>query len=226
LFGAPFQRPEKSTNPKLPPLSSIISKIIQSDDRLFFIAYTDPHTSYREWKLVRINFIKSLSTNPNAIQDGKFLAEYLIQHPDDAQFSAPNQRFWTEYHKTQGRFVVNHDYHLIKPISESTAYREQKNIVAYSQWIHIHHENTYIHGPFNFASINGRKTRDRISNIDWQILADSKSKYHNEPPTLHQTTAYTYSYHTNSQFHTIRHDESVTKRLHAMSMHNYLYEDS
>jgi hypothetical protein len=204
----------------------MISKIIQSSDKLFFIVYTDPHSSLREWKLVRLDFIKSISMNPDAITDGKFLVEYLIQHPDDAQFSAPNQRFWTEYHKTKGRFVVNHNYHLIKPISESPAYREQKNIVAYSQWTHIHHENTYIHGPFDFASINGRKTRDRISQHDWQILSDSRSKFDNEPPSLRQTTAYTYSYHTNSQFHTIRQDESVTKRLHAMSMHNYFYEDS
>ena len=225
MFGAPPRRP-KQPHSTLPALSSIISNIIQSADKLFFIVYTDPHSSYREWKLIRIDFIKSISSNPNAIHDGKFLAEYLIQHPDDAQFSAPNQRFWTEYHKKQGRFVVNNDYHLIKPISESPAYCEQKNLVAYSQWIHIHHENTFIHGPFNFASINGRKTRDRISNIDWQILADSKARFDNEPPTLHQTTAYTYSYHTNSQFHTIRHDESVTQRLNAMSMHNYLYEDS
>jgi hypothetical protein len=225
LIGAPFQRSKPSTT-EHPPLSTMISKIIQSADKLFFIVYTDPHSSLREWKLVRLDFIKSISMNPDAITDGKFLVEYLIQHPDDAQFSAPNQRFWTEYHKTKGRFVVNHNYHLIKPIAESPAYRKQKNIVAYSQWTHIHHENTYIHGPFDFASINGRKTRDRISPHDWQILADSKSKFDNEPPSLHQTTAYTYSYHTNSQFHTIRQDESVTKRLHAMSMHNYFYEDS
>jgi hypothetical protein len=225
LFGAPSLRPQSSIS-KRTTLSTIISKIIQSHDKLFFIVYTDPHSSYREWKLVRLDFIKSLSLNPDAITDGKFMVEYLIQHPDDAQFSAPNQRYWTEYHKTQGRFVVNHDYHLIKPISESPAYREQKNIVAYSQWIHIHHENSYIHGPFDFASINGRKTRDRICKLDWQVLADSRSKFDNEPPALNQTAAFTYSYHTNTQFHTIRQDESVTKRLHAMSMHNYLYEDS
>jgi hypothetical protein len=225
LIGAPFQHRLSST-PAHPSLSTIISKIIQSADKLFFIIYTDPHSSLREWKLVRIDFIKSISANPDAITDGKFFVEYLIQHPDDAQFSAPNQRFWTEYHKQKGRFVVNHNYHLIKPTAESTAYCEQKNIVAYSQWIHIHHENVYIHGPFEFASINGRKTKDRISPTDWQILAESKSKFDNEPPPLHSTTAYTYSYHTNSQFHTIRQDESVTKRLHAMSMHNYFYEDS
>jgi hypothetical protein len=223
LLGSPIRHQTPSHHPSL---SSIIPDIIQSSDKLFFIVYKDPHSDRREWKLVRIDFIKSLSLNPDAITDGKFLVEYLIRHPDDVQFSAPNQRFWTEYHKTQGRFVVNHDYHLITPISESPAYREQKNLVAYSQWIHIHHDQTYIHGPFDFATINGRKTRDRISKVDWQILINSKSKFDNDPPVLNQTMAYTYSYHTNSQFHTIRHDDSLTKRLHAMSMHNYFYEDS
>ena len=227
-FIKPAQSFQVKISPKLkqPHLSSIISDMIQSNDKLFFIVYTDPHTSYREWKLVRVDLVKSISANPDAITDGKFLVEYLIQHPDNAQFSAPNQRFWTEYHKTQGRFVVNHDYHLIKPIAESPAYRQQKNIVAYSQWIHIHHETTFIHGPFNFATINGRKTRDRISKDDWQFLTDSKSKFDNEPPILHQTTAYTYSYHVNSQFHTIRQNDSVTKRLHATAMQQYFYEDS
>jgi hypothetical protein len=92
LLGSPFQH-QQPPSLKQPPLSHILSKIIQSTNKLFFIVHTNPHSSYQEWKLVRIDFIKSTSSNPDAITNGKFLVKCLMQHPDDAQFSAPNQRF-------------------------------------------------------------------------------------------------------------------------------------
>lgn len=44
--------------------------------------------------------------------------------------------------------------------------------------------NTFIHGPFNFAVINGRQTRDRIDSQDWTQLKVAQSKYDDAPPDL------------------------------------------
>ena len=42
----------------------------------------------------------------------------------------------------------------------------------------------YINGPFNFATLNGRKTKDRISEFDWNKLIQSNDKYDHHSPAL------------------------------------------
>jgi hypothetical protein len=48
--------------------------------------------------------------------------------------------------------------------------------------LNLTHSDTYIHGPFDFASINARKTRDRTSQSDWDILSKQTSMFHNPLP--------------------------------------------
>ena len=39
----------------------------------------------------------------------------------------------------------------------------------------------YIHGPFDFTVVCGRKTRDRVGTDVWDILATCQSVYINDP---------------------------------------------
>jgi hypothetical protein len=41
-----------------------------------------------------------------------------------------------------------------------------------------------IHGSFNFATLNNRKTRDRIADTDWQALQHQDKLYHNLAPKI------------------------------------------
>jgi hypothetical protein len=203
---------------------STLLKLIQSKDKLFFTSYSSPYSDHVEWKLIQVDFQYTLNHNPNALQDGKIFVNFLICHPDDQQFNAPNQRFWPEYHELQGRFAVNHTYHLVKPSPNISQYIRQKNLVHFSQWIYLS-ESTILHGPFDFATINGRAPRDRISLEDWNILFQQREKYQNPPPRLRQPS-YAYSYHINTQYHTIHRDTSVSTRMHAVAMYNYFTEES
>jgi hypothetical protein len=203
--------PSLPENPEPQPFDkqSTLLKLIQSKDRLFFISYSSPYSDHVEWKLIQIDFEYTLNHNPNAMQDGRMFVKFLICHPDDRQFNAPNQRFWPEYHELQGRFAVNHTYHLVKPSPNVSQYIRQKNLVNFSQWIYLS-ASTIIHGPFDFAVINGRATHDRISLVDWNILFQHRKTYQNQPPRLNQPS-YAYSYHVNTQYHMIHHDESVSQ---------------
>jgi hypothetical protein len=211
---------------QIPPFDrqSTLLKLIQSKDKLFFASYSSPYSEHVEWKLIQVDFEYTLNHNPNALQDGKIFVNFLICHPDDRQYNAPNQRFWPEYHELQGRFAVNHTYHLVKPSPNVSQYIRQKNLVHFSQWMHLS-SSTILHGPFNFAVINGRATRDRVSLIDWDILFRHHEKYQNPPPRLNQPS-YAYSYHVNTQYHTSHRDDSVSDRMHAVAMYNYFTEDS
>jgi hypothetical protein len=37
-------------------------------------------------------------------------------------------------------------------------------------WVNLTHVNTFIHGPFDFATVNGRKTWDRVGQEAWDTL--------------------------------------------------------
>ena len=74
-------------------IDTIVNEIIRSEDRLFFISYTMPNTSRREWKLVRINLDLSMMKHSKYLQDGKFIAEFYIQHTQDNKLDWTSKRF-------------------------------------------------------------------------------------------------------------------------------------
>ena len=52
------------------------------------------------------------------------------------------------------------------------------------QWVTLTHTSTYIHGPFDFASVRNRKTRDRISADDWTVLYNHRTMYKKPPSKI------------------------------------------
>ncbi len=77
-------------------------------------------------------------------------------------------------------------------------YAAQCKFVPFCWWLNLTHSDTYIHGPFGFAAVNGRKTRDRISQFDWDVLATHSSMFHNSIPWFNLPS---YSIHVNRGVH-------------------------
>jgi hypothetical protein len=59
-----------------------------------------------------------------------------------------------------------------------------KLLVPYREWISIDDPDQAIHGPFDFATLNNRKTRDRVSEKHWLILGEKSALYDNEAPRI------------------------------------------
>lgn len=97
-----------------------------------------------------------------------------------------NQRYWLHYHSSNdvAAPVDSARLHLIRPSGTSAQFACANGLVPLHLWINLTHESTYIHGPFDFATIRGRKTRDSISENDWLILLSRRSCYDNDPPKL------------------------------------------
>ena len=57
--------------------------------------------------------------------------------------------------------------HLIRPSDTSEAHAARNRLVPFRRWINLLHDNVLLHGPFEFATVNGRKSRDCISQADW-----------------------------------------------------------
>jgi hypothetical protein len=60
------------------------------------------------------------------------------------------------------------------------------------------HTSAYIHGPFEFTSVRGRKSRDRIGTDVWKILSACRSMYSNDPP---KSDVPSYSVHADRNMH-------------------------
>ena len=169
----------------IPSLTELNALLTRSQDRLFFLSLPLPSSTMSEWHLVRVAFEATLSTHPDCLRDGRFLVDFYILHPDDKSFNAPNQRYWLEYHEANTTVRADHttSYHLIRPTSDSYVYAANQSLQPFRQWVTLLHDDVFLHGPFEFAILpSGRKSRDRISLGDWQVLSDLTHMFSNEPP--------------------------------------------
>ena len=113
-----------------------------------------------------------------------------------------NQHFWLQYFK---ELDVLHpgeagETHLVQPSPSSAGYAIRHNLVPTRKYVHLIHEDIFIHGPFDFATVNNRKTRDRISKQDWQVLASFSHLFQNPLPSFDVPT---YLVHVDNGVHVV-----------------------
>ena len=198
------------TKPTLPLITDLTSNLITSRDRLFFIAHRVPGTNVSEWSLVRVALEDSLALNPQAFHDGRFLVDFYICHPQDKFFNAVNQRYWLEYHPQSSVESSPRELaHLIRPSSSSSQYARAEGLRPFRQWVRLIHADTYITGPFNFASIGGRQSPDRVPLDEWKALHEHSSLFSNATPSLELPD---YSVHLSS-FHETLDNSDVAARF-------------
>ena len=59
-------------------------------------------------------------------------------------------------------------------------------------------------------TLNGRNTKDRISELDWKKLIEFKDKYHNPPPVL---TAPCVSFHIDTAVYSSHTSVSISSKI-------------
>ena len=197
--GPPPSAPN-TTKPTIPTLSALLAAMLVAKDKLFFISISIGTNNVREWRLVRLNFELSVSHSLSCLETGHFMCEFYRCHPADWRFNAINQRFWLQYFKDADLLHSDQvaDNHLIKPSDSSAAYALKNHLVIARKFVHLLHQDTFIHGPFDFATVHNRKTRDRIGQEDWQALANHSHMFQNPVPSFDVPT---YSIHVDNGVH-------------------------
>jgi hypothetical protein len=216
---SPLQLLSTSTTDRT--FSKLVADIIGSNDKLFFIAHSPANQSRREWKLVQLDFITTMKLHPGCLQDGKFLVQYYIEHFNDSSVDLADKRYWLEYHSHENHKTLGVQYHLIPPSALSEEIARTRSLVPYREWVYLSKNENVIHGPFNFSNVHNRKTRDRISVQDWNLLIASRSQYDCAAPQFRRTTI---QIATNEQPITLRSEHSVTKRIESF-MFRLHFED-
>ena len=146
---------------------------------------------------MQLMFELSVELLPSCMQPGRFLVDFYISHPADWCYNAVNQRFWLQYFKETD--VLHPDQasttHLVRPSPSSAAYAIRNHLVPAQKYVHLLHEDTFIHGPFDFAKVHNRKTRDRISK-----QASFSHLFQNPLPSF---DVHTYSVHVDTGIHAV-----------------------
>ena len=150
--------------------------------------------------------------SPSCLQDGKFLVEFYILHHEDVRQNATNQRYWLQYHPfseitTPTSSIMTH---MIRPSDTSEALAAKSHLVPFRRWLNLTHSDTYLHGPFDFATINGRRTRDRIAKANWDILSTHTSQFSNSLPRFDLPS---YSIHIDLGVHVVVHNPTLAAAL-------------
>ena len=212
LYTGPPPAPPTHVQPSIPAISDLATSIIRSSDKLFFISHGIGTDTAREWRLVRVAFQDSITHYAPCLQDGKFLVEFYIAHRDDSRYNAINRRHWIQYHAIGDISHPNSasDTHHVRPSDTSEAYASSHGLVPFRKWINLTHESVYIHGPFEFATVHRRKTRDRISQTDWDVLTSHKPMFQNKIPSFDLPT---YLIHVDRGTHVAYHDSNTSLQL-------------
>jgi hypothetical protein len=122
-----------------------------------------------------------MSSYPSCLQDGRFLLNFFICHHSDSRVNAINKRYWLQYHtlsKLQSPLTTMNT-HLIRLSDTSVNYAQHHKLCTFQKWLNLTHLDTFIHGPFKFVSVHGRKTQDRVSQADWDVLKLLLDMFHN-----------------------------------------------
>jgi hypothetical protein len=212
MYHGPPPAPATVHQPAVPSVSALNKAILDLTDRLFFVSHSRGNPSIRKWRLVRVALADSTAMSPSCLQDGKLIVEFYILHHEDVRHNATNQRYWLQYHPfcditTPTSSTMTH---MIRPYDTSKYLAARSRLVPFRRWLNLTHSNTYLHGPFEFATINGRQTHDRVAQTDWDILSTHASQFSNPVPRFDLPS---YSIHIDLSVHVIVHNPTQAAAL-------------
>ena len=72
--------------------------------------------------------------------------------------------------------------HISSPSDTSEERASHHHLLPIRCWVNLTHAETYIHGPFDFATTNGCKTRVRVDMEAWNALAANSLMFCNATP--------------------------------------------
>jgi hypothetical protein len=156
----------------VPSIQLLVAATVQSTDCLFFISCEFGDNNAQEWRLARAAFMDSMSLYPLCTFNGRFLFEFYICHPADWLYNAINQQYWLQLYSISDMAFphLTTKTHLVGLTDTSDRHTTHHKLMPFRKWLNICHMDTYIYGPFDFASLCGRKIWDCVAQTDWDVL--------------------------------------------------------
>ena len=67
----------------------------------------------------------------------------------------------------------------MKPTKDEINFCSNAGLKAYQEWVNLHDSEVFLIGPFDFAHIHGRKSKDHIHFTTWETFHDIDCKVDN-----------------------------------------------
>jgi hypothetical protein len=93
-----------------------------------------------------------------------------MSHPINVCYNVINQCFWLQYRNRNTPTFGTLNAHLITPSDTLADCTARLHLIPVRTWVNLTQCDTYIHGPFDFAIVNGQKSRDRVRQEAWDAL--------------------------------------------------------
>jgi len=166
--------------------SALDAAIQSSTDRLFFISYCPTGTFRPCWYLIQMpDSTPTQLPTPSPSPNGSPVI-FFAKHPNDEPLSDSDSRWWPEWHQ----YTINTIDQIMdfgpRILFPPWAKPDPSHYALWSDTIHLSHPNTYLFGPFNFASPPAK--RNTIHLELWAILADRCAGHGICPPSLSSHT--------------------------------------
>jgi hypothetical protein len=100
--------------------------------------------------------------------------------------------------------------HLLRQFDSSKSYACGHNLFPYHSYINLTCADTYIYGPFEFATIHGRKSCNQVCQVHWDILKSRCNMFNNPIPLFDIPS---YLVHVDCGAHTVYHCKDRAKDL-------------
>jgi hypothetical protein len=191
--GPPPSAPKYSA-PTSPPANVLAKQIIASSYQLFFISNPIGSGDVREWRLEQVAFDATVFLYSSCLMDGRYLVDFYLPHPSDLRYNAINRRFLLQHHSQEDIISPTSSAytHYIRPLETIEAFARQHHLLPYRKFLNLTHSDTYILRSFDFTTIRGRKSRDRIPQSAWDVLKSHSDMFHSPIPRFDVPT---YSIH-------------------------------
>ncbi len=116
------------------------------------------------------------------------MVDFYMSHPANVCYNAINQHFLLQYRNRNTPTFGTLDAHLITPSDTSADRAARLHLIPVHAWVNLTHGNTYIHGPFDFAIVNGQKSRDCVGQEAWDALVARQAMFSNPLPRFNLPT--------------------------------------
>jgi hypothetical protein len=123
--------------------------------------------------------------------------------------------FWYTLIKLQSP-LSSMDMHLIHLSNTSLDYAQRHKLCPFQKWLNLTHLDTFIHSPLEFASVNGQKLWDPVSQADWDVLKSYLNMFHNPLPWFDVPS---YSIHIDHGVHVSFHNAAISRQLVLSTSH-------
>jgi hypothetical protein len=205
----PSSAPMYST-PTIPPLSILTQSIILSSINHFFISHSTGPMTLASGNLSELHCKNPCPCTHQASKMVVYLVEFCISHPADLWYNAINTSIWLQYHTLSEHQspLSTMDTHLIRPSDSLEDSTTQHKLLPCCKLVNLTHQDIFIHSPFQFVTVNGRKTQDHISQPDWDVFKAYCGMFHNPLP---QFDAPSYSIHVDPGAHVTIQSDTIAR---------------